>query len=171
MDSNDNPYAPPGSAPPAPPPDADPRQPVLATRWQRFAATLVDNLVTAAVAIPLFIFMNLLGNTDHPDQDSFLLTVIQVLVGIVAYMVLNGWLLATRAQTIGKRLLGTRIVTLDGRPASLDVIVLRRLAPLWVLSAIPVVSAFGLVDVLFIFREDHRCIHDHLAGTMVVRAR
>jgi uncharacterized RDD family membrane protein YckC len=28
-----------------------------------------------------------------------------------------------------------------------------------------------LVDILFIFRKDERCLHDHLAGTHVVRVR
>jgi uncharacterized RDD family membrane protein YckC len=34
------------------------------------------------------------------------------------------------------------------------------------LSIIPL---YGLVDALFIFREDKRCLHDLIAGTIVVR--
>lgn len=40
-----------------------------------------------------------------------------------------------------------------------------------VISAIPLAgAAFGLVDILFIFRADRRCIHDLIAGTHVVTA-
>ena len=31
-------------------------------------------------------------------------------------------------------------------------------------------GAFGLIDILFIMRQDRRCIHDLIAGTSVVRA-
>lgn len=38
-----------------------------------------------------------------------------------------------------------------------------------VLYQIPVAgSIFSLVDVLFIFREDHKCIHDLIADTIVI---
>jgi len=37
-------------------------------------------------------------------------------------------------------------------------------------SLIPYAGSFvALLDVLFIFRRDQRCIHDHLAGTVVVK--
>jgi uncharacterized RDD family membrane protein YckC len=36
---------------------------------------------------------------------------------------------------------------------------------------LPTVGPFaGLIDVLFIFLKDRRCLHDHIAGTVVVRA-
>jgi uncharacterized RDD family membrane protein YckC len=39
-------------------------------------------------------------------------------------------------------------------------------------ALIPVIGGFlPLVDVLFIFRHDRRCIHDLLAGTNVVKVR
>ena len=39
------------------------------------------------------------------------------------------------------------------------------------IASIPVVGGlFALVDVLFIFGERRRCLHDHLAGTIVVDA-
>ena len=34
---------------------------------------------------------------------------------------------------------------------------------------IPVIGSFlGLLDVLFIFRQDRRCLHDMVAGTEVI---
>jgi hypothetical protein len=37
------------------------------------------------------------------------------------------------------------------------------------MGAIPFVGNFvGLVDALMIFGEDHRCLHDRIAGTRVI---
>ena len=87
-------------------------------------------------------------------------------------MLLNGYLLSTRGQTIGKLVVGTKIVDADTE----------QLVPLWplffkrflliqILSAIPLVGNFvGLADTLLIFRENKRCLHDDLANTKVVVA-
>ena len=45
--------------------------------------------------------------------------------------------------------------------------VLLRLIVNGLLGLIPL---YGLVDILFIFRSDRRCIHDMLAGAQVVEA-
>ena len=39
----------------------------------------------------------------------------------------------------------------------------------WVTFFLGIVPLFGIVDVLFIFREDRRCIHDMIAGTRVIQ--
>jgi uncharacterized RDD family membrane protein YckC len=40
-----------------------------------------------------------------------------------------------------------------------------------IIGAIPYLGGiYGLVDALFIFRDDRRCVHDHIAGTRVVKA-
>ena len=47
---------------------------------------------------------------------------------------------------------------------------LLRYLPTSAVSLIPYAGSFvALLDVLFIFRRDQRCIHDHLAGTVVVK--
>ena len=44
-----------------------------------------------------------------------------------------------------------------------------RYFPLAVIAQIPFAGGiFSLIDCLFIFREDRRCIHDLIAGTKVV---
>ena len=37
----------------------------------------------------------------------------------------------------------------------------------WIIALVPF---YALVDVLFIFRNDQRCIHDLIAGTKVIKA-
>jgi uncharacterized RDD family membrane protein YckC len=60
----------------------------------------------------------------------------------------------------------------DGaKPGFLRAVLLR----LWIngiLGSLPYVgSCYGLLDILFIFGADRRCIHDLIAGTKVVRLR
>ena len=57
------------------------------------------------------------------------------------------------------------------RVAALELPRLARAVATWAITAIPVAGGiFALADLLFIFREDRRCLHDHIAGTRVVRA-
>ena len=84
----------------------------------------------------------------------------------------NVYLMTTAGQTIGKRIVTIRVVdAATGQvPAFARQLGLRYGVP-WFLSLIPVVgAALGLIDVLMIFRSDRRCLHDHLAGTIVVMA-
>jgi uncharacterized RDD family membrane protein YckC len=82
------------------------------------------------------------------------------------------YLLAVRGQTIGKIVMGLRIVRFEdgGNPGFVKAVLMRTF--LWALiTAIPVVGTLiGFVGILFIFRDDQRCLHDHLAGTRVVNA-
>ena len=87
-------------------------------------------------------------------------------------LVCQCYLLAIRGQTIGKIVMGLRIVRFEdgGNPGFVKAVLLRTF--LWALiTAVPVVGTLvGVVGILFIFRDDQRCLHDHLAGTRVVNA-
>ena len=93
------------------------------------------------------------------------------LIGFAIMVAVQGYPLAQAGQTWGKKLLKLKIVNLDGsQPDFLRLIGLRYGSGA-LISLIPVVGSFyGFVDALFIFREDKRCIHDHIAGTRVVVA-
>lgn len=89
------------------------------------------------------------------------------------YLLLHGFLLATRGQTIGKLVLGIRIVDIDTNQVIplVKQLLLRDLL-IRVLVGIPFIGGIiGLVDSLLIFRWDRRCLHDHLANTKVIFAR
>jgi len=58
----------------------------------------------------------------------------------------------------------------DGQPGFVHAWLLRAFLP-GVIEAVPYVGGlFGLIDILFIFGDERRCIHDLMAGTKVVEA-
>ena len=75
-------------------------------------------------------------------------------------------LLTRSGQTLGKRAVRIRVVRMDtGENGGFVTNVMMRTVLSWILSMIPF---YGLVDTIFIFRPDRRCVHDHIAGTRVV---
>ncbi len=90
------------------------------------------------------------------------------MVGICALIAIQIYFLSSRGQTIGKMVMNIKIVKLNtDRNGGFGTNVLVRGIANGILSMIPL---YSLVDVLFIFREDRRCIHDMIAGTRVVEA-
>jgi uncharacterized RDD family membrane protein YckC len=138
----------------------------LAGRGSRLVAQLLDVVVAVAlVLVAGFSGQVLLG----PGERAAQLTLGVFVVGAVALVAVNLRLLYRHGQTIGKMLLGIRIVRLDGERAGLArLLLLRSLVP-GILGAVPYLGMlFALVDALFIFRDDRRCLHDHLADTKVI---
>jgi uncharacterized RDD family membrane protein YckC len=101
---------------------------------------------------------------------------------VLALTVLQWWLIAVRGQSLGKILVGTRIVRLDGRrvdfvhgvvlrswPLELPALLLPLLG--FTVKTIPywVVAAVLTIDDLFIFGAQKRCLHDRVADTKVIR--
>lgn len=143
----------------------------LASRKLRFIGAIVDSLCSAVVFVPLFVFSGLMQRTME-GQLSYRDTLFINLIGLGLFLLINGYLLATAGQTIGKRLVGTRIVNVsDERKPKFLTLVGARYATTWLIGLIPGVgNLYGLVDVLLIFREDRRCVHDLIAGTKVINA-
>ena len=95
-------------------------------------------------------------------------------LGALLICLIQVWMLSTRGQTIAKRLFGIRIVRLDqSEPGFVHAVALRAIVPMaiqFVLGLIPFLGVvFWLVDIGFIFRPDRRCVHDLIAGTIVVQ--
>lgn len=150
----------------------------LASRWARLGASCVDGLavgavvmvigVGAAVTIPIL---------THQRLDPAVATAFAVAGGCGAVLALGAlvvwncvWL-KRYGQTVGKRALRIRVVRSNGEPVSLGRIFLLRFLPVTVLGAIPVLGhLFTLVDLLLIFRDSRKCLHDQFADTIVVKA-
>lgn len=87
----------------------------------------------------------------------------------IAFFALHGYLLSRYGQTLGKRMLGIAIVTMDNRVPPFLPLIIQRYLTQWLAGMVPLVGILlRLVDILAIFRPDRRCIHDHLAKTKVI---
>jgi uncharacterized RDD family membrane protein YckC len=192
MNHNDsvNPYLPPGSdvnaASSAPRPGVE-----LADRGTRLIAVTIDGALACVPLLPMLAvgiyvatFLEFrppsAGEAPIPtlpagfESSGVVLllgaTMLVGMLGILGLFIYQWVLLSRTGQTLGKKWTGIRIELLAGGPVNFVSGVLLRN---WVTKLIGMVpwlgGLFQLIDVLFIFREDRRCIHDLIAGTRVVR--
>lgn len=159
-------------------------EPELADRGVRLGAFLLDYMLSVLVMLPgaLIIgpaFVGLVlavARGEQPDLNaidagSFLLGLLVLASGGFALLVVQVVMLSTRGQTIGKRLLGIRVVRYpDASPAGFVHAWFLRNFVRGLIQVLPWVGfLFFIVNCCFIFREDRRCIHDFIAGTKVVK--
>ena len=164
----------PATPPPASVASAEETAP-LASREARLGGAILDSLVALACLAPGLVLVGLAGGfTDGDEVENpalFLAGGLWLLAAFAVLVTVQCYLLTKHGQTIGKRLVKTRIVAVDdGRNPGFVRAVLLRTVLNGVIAAIPFVgNAYSIVDVLFIFRDDRRCLHDLIAGTKVVR--
>jgi uncharacterized RDD family membrane protein YckC len=144
----------------------------LASRWARLGASLIDGLVAFAVGLPLLIASGAFQNVAKGVATNPAMRLAFAVLGIVGYLIFHGYLLHTSGQTIGKRLVGTRIVSVeDNRILPLWKVFTLRYLTIAAVTQIPGIGPFlRLIDTLFIIRGDKRCLHDLIAGTKVIDA-
>jgi uncharacterized RDD family membrane protein YckC len=144
---------------------------VLAGRGRRLGAVIIDGIIGFAL-FGLIAWLTPWNPWTAAMKGNQITTVaVNLALGYIGFIVIHGWLLLNRGQTLGKAALGVRIVRPDGsRATALQLLGLRYgLSSLF--GMIPFVGGlYTLVDSLFIFRASRRCIHDVLAGTIVVNA-
>ncbi len=152
----------------------------LASRLSRLGANILDSLALMLCFGPGLVCLVMGAETPTNSygppgpRDRTL-----AMIGLASFFVLGGGLLlwqtvqlSTRGQSIGKRLVKIRIVRYhdDSNPGFVSVILARSVVPA-ALGAIPYIGPiFSLFDILSIFGEERRCLHDHIAGTKVVEA-
>jgi uncharacterized RDD family membrane protein YckC len=140
---------------------------VLAEPGTRLVAHIVDQLAMFAPFLGCILLAAMLSAGTGSDDTVFGLFVLLGMVLMLGVMGYQLYLLSASGQTIGKRMLGIQVVRNDGSRASFGRLLLLRICVPGAISA--GCGLFGLVDVLFIFAADRRCVHDHLADTKVVR--
>ncbi len=141
----------------------------LATRGSRLAAVVLDALCFAVPGLVVIPFSSIDAITTFRSSAMWAIAFLGII--FVALVVVNIYLLATRSQTIGKRIMRIRIVRTDGARAGFWRIFGLRILVNTMIANIPIIGTlYALVDILCIFRESHKCLHDNLADTIVVKA-
>jgi len=146
----------------------------LAPASTRFLAVLLDGLLFVPVALIAAFTGYSWRKTATADVGLPSGVPVIVLVGLycVALLAYQIYLLTTTGQTLGKRWMKIKIVKVDGSPAGFVHAVLLRSVVNGLPRLIPGLgNIYSVVDAVFIFRKDRRCIHDHIASTRVILAR
>ena len=160
--SNEQPSSP-FTPPPAPQADN------TASLGKRFQAMVIDVVIMMCCIFPYASSLGIMEIAEKQNAIPPELAVKLVVFQIIMFFVLHGFFLHQYGQTIGKRLMNIAIVTLDNQKPALLTLIVQRYISQWLMGMVPVVGILlRLADVLFIYRADRRCIHDHLAKTKVI---
>ena len=172
------------------------RDPALAEWWQRLLARLVDDVILIILTSPVW-FLGLLPlfrriqrlASQYPDlsqpaaAQAFNNSVSQMMAGMVGTFLLIGagigvisfgydWLQhGLWGQTIGKRVMGTKVVTADTRAPISGQAACGRAAVYALVPVVPSVGGlFALINEAWLLWDPRRqCLHDKAAGTVVVK--
>ncbi|MFC4410339.1 RDD family protein [Chungangia koreensis] len=122
--------------------------------WVRLGAGLLDGLI---VGLPLVLVSYLFTGTT---EETPITSIGNLLYLLIVPVIWSGY-------TIGKRIVGVRIVRMDGGKIGIGTMLLRTLA-----AGILYWATFGvlvIVSVLMVvLRDDKRAIHDFIAKTKVI---
>ena len=166
-----NPYQPPAAddAPPSAEGEGTSRR---ATRGRRFVAAQIDGLLALALLLPLQLKFGVYRNFPDMTPLGLKATLAWGAASFAIWCAIHGYFLAKNGQTVGKRIMRIRVEdSAYVRPTELWKLTLVRYLPFAAITQIPTVGpVLALVDILFIFRRDRRCLHDHIADTVVVKA-
>ena len=145
----------------------------LASLKVRFLAALIDGAIQLVVA---FLLVLILQDAISGMGEAASEIVFDIII-FLSWVAIHGKFIQGNGQTLGKRILGIKMVQMDGADAGFARLVLYRTGSLYLVYIIvslfglpPTLSMmFGLADVLFIFSKERRCLHDLIAGTKVVK--
>jgi uncharacterized RDD family membrane protein YckC len=138
--------------------------------WRRIAAFLIDALVLAIIAVPFMEFTRETRVQDGNELQTFKVGLdgIKSLIWAATAFVYFVGMETALGKTIGKAILGIRVVRQDGRPCSFGCVLLRNV--MRVVDAFPYVIPYVVGFIVLATNDGQRRVGDVVAGTTVVRA-
>jgi uncharacterized RDD family membrane protein YckC len=166
--------------------------PALAEWWQRLVARIVDGLVIVLITSPIWIWFMIwylqqlpaLIPTDPNAPPADLNEIMRVELKLMGFSLLVGlaqglvavvydWLQHARwGQTIGKRIMKIKVVTLPDRGPMTGGAAAKRAVAYGLVPQVPLIGgAFSLLNSLWLLwdKPNRQCLHDKFAGTVVVK--
>ncbi|MFD2670613.1 RDD family protein [Marinicrinis sediminis] len=131
---------------------------LLSSKSRRLLAHLLD----AAFYIVSFFLIVMIGS--RWSEELFLTVIIS---WVLMFVIVQIYLSSTRGQTIGKLCLGIQVVSQydDDKIGFYRVVFLRVIVAQVLLGYVPF---YAIINILMIFGEDQRCLHDRIAKTDVI---
>lgn len=136
-------------------------------------ATPLDRLLGAIIDLAFFAVCLAPGATTAtflpPEYGEPIGGLVSVLGALVATG-LQYYLITTSGQSVGKRVMKTRIVLQSGTPPGfVHGVILRH----WILKSTfalcyPIAAVLKLIDFALVFSEKRQCLHDLIASTYVI---
>ncbi|MGB0775509.1 MAG: RDD family protein [Akkermansiaceae bacterium] len=179
-ESENNPYAAPTTSPELEQP-AEPVRFQLASRWARLGAALLDITIQVSIVYAVMFILGTasvyneavsssLGGFQASDMDLFT-SLVSILIVVVTYLAVNGYLMVKRGQTIGKMALGIQVVCYRKRQlvSAGRIIGVRYLLTILIGNIPAIGRLFNFIDIIAIFGAEKRCLHDLMADTLVVK--
>jgi uncharacterized RDD family membrane protein YckC len=154
---------------------------VLASWWSRVGAALIDSVIIGVGSLVLLIALTAPFSIGFfgGDDVGFVSIVVGLLfatlcVTVVAFIYAPAMMARTNGQTLGRMVVGIRVVRAKGQPMSFGFAMLREVAVKALLFGIASSLTFGLatlLDVLWpLWDEENRALHDFIVDTRVIRA-
>ena len=144
---------------------------VLASRWQRLWASMIDGFIQMLIILPVMYFTGGFEGIAEGFKPSVGYSIFLALLGILVFLIINAKFLMSTGQTVGKKAIGIKIVDMEGNLPTAKGNLLKRYAVYLIPGQIPLVGQFfSVINILFIFGKGKRCIHDLVGDTKVVTA-
>ena len=120
--------------------------------WIRFIANIIDSIILVVVQ---FVISLLIG--DFVDAEVTIELILTFLYFVLFHALNNG-------QTIGKKITGIRVVSLEGGQVTIGKMIVRE-----VFGKI-ISSLILLIGFLIAAGKSKRALHDYIAKTIVIRS-
>lgn len=139
---------------------------ILAPPLARLGARLVEAVVLLAIATLTFGACAVASDNARTEQGAWLPLLVSITVVPAVVSLVHLLLTASEGGSLGKRVFGLRVCTLDGAPASLWRVLARELLFFLGLS----VTIIPVIDLVLAFvRPDARGCSDLLLGTQIMK--